>query len=190
MTKLSNIHALHAGIAESGKLLALKGRHEQALVRYREALQLAQSARAPQIFARHYLHCVLESLEHLGAFEAAARLADEAARAAERPQPSPFQRRDRALLLERLGVNQLKAGQIAQARESLKLAHALDASLSLSQQLLGWLNRGLTLNSARITEAQRRHQYFMVRPDTVRADRAVTPSDLSMSSLPREACHG
>ena len=58
-------HRLHLGIAEAGKLLAIKGRHREALHRYREALRLAHSARAPQLFGRHYLQCVLESLEHL-----------------------------------------------------------------------------------------------------------------------------
>lgn len=193
MTRASpaNIHALHAGIAESGKLLALKGRHEQALARYREALRMAQAVRAPQLFARHYLHCILESLEHLGAFEAAARLAAEAARAIEGQQPTPFQCRDRAMLLERQGVNQLKAGQLEPARENLQRARALDATLALSQQLLGWLDRGLTVNRARIAEAQRRHGYFVVRPETVRAGRAITsPPDSSLSPLPQEACHG
>lgn len=55
-----NVHQLHAGVAEGGKLLALKGQHREALVCYREALRMARSVNAPQVFARHYLHCVLD----------------------------------------------------------------------------------------------------------------------------------
>ncbi len=183
------VHKLHAGIAESGKLLALKGQHRQALARYREALRLAQSVRAPQVFARHYLHCVLESLEHLGAYAEVAALAGEAACAAACPDPSPFQRRDRAHLLERQGVNLLKGGKPAQAREVLAEALAMDASLPLARQLLDWSSRGFAINAARITEAQRRHGYFTVRSDTVSSERAIDPPAF-MAMQTREAPHG
>jgi tetratricopeptide (TPR) repeat protein len=182
---IANPHRLHAGIAEAGKLLALKGRHGDALVKYREALRLAQAARAPQIFARHYLHCVLESLELAGAYSQAAALAQEAASAAANPDPSDFQRRDRAHLLERQGVNQLKGGDTAAARATLADALALDAGLPLAATLLGWTARGLTVNPARLAEAQRQHGYFSVRADTVDAALARSPP-----SLAEEAHHG
>lgn len=162
-------HRLHAGIAEIGKLLALKGRHGEALAKYREALRLAHSLRAPQIFPRHYLHCVLESLELSGAHGQAAALAGEAASAAANPAPSDFQRRDRAHLLERQGVNLLKAGDTAAARTTLAEAIALDADLPLARALLDWTARGLSVSPARLADAQRLHRYFSVRADAVDA---------------------
>ncbi len=182
-------HRLHAGVAESGKLLALKGQHKHALSRYREALRLAHSARAPQIFARHYLHCVLESLEHMGAHVEAAALAGEAASATANPDPTPFQRRDRAHLLERCGVNLMKAGDVRAARDVLGEALTLDAALPLSRQLLDWTARGLAVSGDRIAGAQRRHKYFSVRAGAVHPDHAIDPPAI-MTTSPGEALHG
>ncbi|QMW22850.1 peptidylprolyl isomerase [Sandaracinobacteroides saxicola] len=188
---MSDLHQLHVGVAEGGKLLALKGRHKEALARYREALRLAQAARAPQLFARHYLHCVLESLEHMGAHARAVALAREAASAAANPDPSDFQRRDRAHLLERQGVNELKAGEVAAAQATLAGALALDAALPLAAQLLEWTARGLSVSPARLAEAQRRHGYFVVRADSVEAARALDPPARAQQSDPlKEAFHG
>lgn len=182
-----SIHALHAGVAEQGKLLALRGRHAAALERYREALRLAQTARAPQIFARHYLHCVLESLEHMGEHLRAAELAGEAAKATASAASSDFQRRDRAHLLERQGINELKGGNVAAARTTLAAALELDEALPCARALLDWTARGLSVSPARLAEAQRKHGYFTVRPDTVDASRVRDPQpngDLRWQTTP------
>lgn len=184
-----DVHRLHAGVAEAGKLLALKGRHDEALAKYREALRLAHGLRAPQVFARHYLHCVLESLERMGAHDQAAVLAGEAASSAASElgdgTPSDFQRRDRAFLLERQGVNRLKAGDVAGARESLGQALSLDDALLLSRDLLSWTARGLGVTAARLAEAQRAHGYWTVRADTVDGARAC-----ESPALTKEPMHG
>jgi len=177
-----DVHRLHAGVAEAGKGLALKGRHAEALVKYREALRLAHGVRAPQIFARHYLHCVLESLERMGAHDQAATLAGEAASSAASQtgdvELSAFQQRDRACLLERQGVNQLKAGDISAARASLAAALALDEGLPLARRLLDWTERGLSVSPAQLAQAQRTHGYWAVRPETVNSARSREPAVL------------
>lgn len=189
MNARPDVHRLHAGVAEAGKLLALKGRHDQALAKYREALRLAHGVAAPQIFARHYLHCVLESLEHMGAHDQAAILAGEAASAAieelGEAEPSAFQRRDRAFLLERQGVNRLKAGDVAGARLCLAAAVEQDQALPLSRLLLAWTERGLGVTAARLAEAQRAHGYWTVRADTVDRARAC-----ESPALTKEPMHG
>lgn len=167
MSPQASPHSLHSGIAEGGKLLALRGRHREALERYREALRLAQSIGAPQLFARHYLHCVLDSLELMGEHVQAAALAHEAAMAADCVDPTQFQRRDRAHLLEREGINLFKAGDAHGARQTLTAALGLDASLQCARTVLDWSARGLTINAGRLAEAQRRHGYFAVRADVV-----------------------
>lgn len=182
-------HRLHIGIAEAGKLLALKGRHQQALARYREALQLAHGARAPQLFARHYLHCVLESLEHLGDHARAAELAAAAADTASCPDPTPFQKRDRAHLLERQGVNLALAGDIAGARSALADAVALDDGLPLARAILDWTARGLAINPQRLADAQRKHGYWVVRADTVDPARALESPHAHTAPL-METIHG
>jgi len=188
---VADIHRIHLGVAETGKLLALKGRHRDALTRYREALRLAFGARAPQLFARHYLHCVLESLEHLGEHARAAELAGTAAEQAANPDPSPFQRRDRACLLERQGVNRAKAGDVPGARVALAAALALDAALPLSRTLLDWTSRGLAITPARLADAQRRHRYWVVCPETVDAARAMEhPLAAAAAGMTTETAHG
>lgn len=160
-------HRIHMGLAEAGKLLALKGRHRDALAKYRDALRLAHGARAPQIFARHYLHCVLESLEHLGDHARVAELAGAAAAEAACPDPTPFQRRDRAQLLERRGINLALAGDTAAAQAVLAAALAQDNGLALARAVLEWLARGLAIDAHRLAPAQRRHGYWVVRADAV-----------------------
>lgn len=182
-----DVHRLHADVAEAGKLLALKGRHADALAKYREALRLAHGVRAPQIFARHYLHCVLESLERMGAHGQAATLAGEAASSAANETGdvalSVFQQRDRACLLERQGVNLLKAGETSAARASLAAALALDDGLPLARRLLAWTERGLTVGAAQLAQAQRTHGYWAVRPETVNSARSREPAVLTKEPM-------
>ena len=166
-------HQVHIGIAEAGKVLAIKGRHKEALERYRDALRLAQSARAPDVFGRHYLQCVLESLEKLGDNARVVDLATQAADAVAQ-KDTPFHRRDRAALLERAAVARLKlddnfAAQVGFA-EALTLAGP--EGQPLSAMMLDWMKRGLKITPARIADAQRKHGYWAVRADTVDTVRA------------------
>jgi len=183
----ASAHRLHAGIAEAGKLDALRGRHQQALARYREALRLARASQAPQVFGRHYLHCVLESLEHLSQHASVAEMAMAAAAATAEAGDTPFHRRDRAMLLERAAVAQLKAGDRALAAQTLATVLELTgaAAQPLAATLLGWLERGLAVDAVRLAEAQRRHRYWVVRADTVDRSRAI-----DAPLLGRELFHG
>jgi tetratricopeptide (TPR) repeat protein len=182
-------HALHLGIAEAGKVHALARRHTEALERYREAMRMAEAARAPQVFARHYLYCMLDSLEHLGQLDSVAEIAGRAAEATREAGDSPFHRRDRAGLLERLGVIRLKQGDFVAAKAALTESVALaDGGQPLATQLLQWLSRGYAVDANRLGEAQRRHGYWVVRPGAVDPARAIeiTPA----SPKPREATDG
>lgn len=180
-------HRLHLGVAEAGKLLAIKGRHKEALGKYREALQLAHSARAPQLFGRHYLQCVLESLEHLGDHRGVLDLAQGAAEAAANAGDTPFHRRDQAAMLERAGIAQLKSGDKARARESLARAVELSGRKGqpLAALVLDWMQRGFEVSPTRLADAQRSHGYWAVRADTVDPARA-----LEMPAMSREIFHG
>jgi hypothetical protein len=180
-------HRLHVGVAEAGKVHALARRHREALDRYREAMRLAEQARAPQLFARHYLYCMLDSLEHLGATESVVAIATAAAQATAQAGDTPFHLRDRAGLIERAAVGHLKRGEREAAGAGFAQVVALVGAEAqpLSAQLLHWLTRGLAIDATRLAEAQRRHRYWVVRPGTVDAARAIeTPTS------GREALHG
>jgi tetratricopeptide (TPR) repeat protein len=174
-TKAPEAHSLHLNIAEAGKVHALAGRHAEALRHYREAIRLAVAAKAPEIFFRHYSQCVLESLERSGG-DADIIAFCEAAEAhyAKQDADTPLHRKDRGSILERLGLAELRSGDVAAARATLNSAINLAGKgvLPLAEQVHGWLARGLAVSPALLTQAQQRHHYFVVRPGAVDAARA------------------
>jgi tetratricopeptide (TPR) repeat protein len=175
----TDTHAYHLGVAEAGKCCALKGDHAEALRHYREAIKLAVSARAPEVFFRHYSQCVLESLELTGSYQevlAYCEKADQYYQTLE--QDSGTQRqihaRDHGSILERQGLIHAKLGDREAAFASLKNARHIagEKTLALTEQVIGWLQRGLHPDPARLTDAQRKHHYYSVRADQVDARRA------------------
>jgi hypothetical protein len=168
-------HGMHLGIAEAGKVHALANRHAEALRHYREAIRLAVASKAPEIFFRHYSQCVLESLEQSGgdadiiAFCTAAEAHYDGLDA-----DTPLHRKDRGSILERLALAELRRGDAAAARATLETAitTAGKGVLPLAEQVVGWLQRGLSVSPALLVQAQRRHKYFVVRPDAVDPARA------------------
>lgn len=180
--------SLHSGIAEQGKLNALRGNHVEALRHYREAMSMAVRARAPEVVFRHYLECSLESLEHLGAYAELLDYCDKAiAHYALRPPESPVAELDLATIHQRRGVALLKLGQRPAASLALTTAIAgaksCAAQLPLAEQLLRWLKGELTVAKDRLLAEQHRHRYFSVRKDTVKPERAVPlPASLRASA--------
>lgn len=173
---------LHMGIAEQGKLLALEGDHVQALHYYRAAMQMSVQAKDPEVFFRHYLDCVMESLEHMGAFDEVLAYCDKAISLyAESPPPNPVATMDLASIHLRRGVILLKKGDAAGARESLRSAAAtartVGGSLALADTLLRWLDARLHLDPQRVLAEQKRTRYFSVRRETVDPRRAVKLAD-------------
>jgi tetratricopeptide (TPR) repeat protein len=170
--------ALHFRVAEQGKVLALAGQHDEALRHYREALRLAglQSGADVEVRQRHYAWCVLESLERSGAHEAVISFCLRVeAHYAQRPPTSELAQRDLAAHHERHGLALAKLGRLAEARTRLESAVALAGAgrLPLAERVLGWARAGLHVDSRRISLEQDRHDYWIVRPDTVRPDVAV-----------------
>lgn len=173
-------HRLHLGIAEQGKLHALKGEHGMALTCYREAIRMAVSTGAPEVFFRHYMECTLESLERMGSYPEVIAYADRAI--AHYAMITPNSEEQRALIRadlvsihQRRGVALLKSGCVEESRaaleQALSLAREASISLPLSQTLLGWIARGFHVDPHRILMEQEARRYFSVRPDTV--DRAL-----------------
>ncbi|MBM9593564.1 hypothetical protein [Roseitranquillus sediminis] len=171
----ASAHEMHLGIAEAGKAAALAGDHVEALRHYREALRLAVSSRAPEVFFRHYTQCALESLELAGHYGDVIAFCERAeAHYREIGVSNPLQRRDRGSILERKGIALIKRGDPAEGQAALEaaVAEAGTATLPVSETVLGWLRRGLRPDVRRLTELQRRQRYFTVRPGQVDADRA------------------
>lgn len=183
----SNPHEVHLSIAETGKLFALKGQHNEALRHYREALRLAVSSKAPEVFFRHYTQCVLESLELTDAYAELIQFCTDAdAHYLSLNLSSSLHNRDHASVIERLGLVLLKSGKKDAARRTLQRARDLaeDGVLPVTDEVLGWLERGFTVDTARILQSQRRHHYFVVRKDQVDRKRARPFSSVQQRPVP------
>ena len=177
----SKTNNLHFGIAEHGKICALQGDHVNALMHYREAINLSVKNQAPEVVFRHYLECSLESLEHMGAYS---ELIDYCNRAIDHYRCHPPQNLlayfDLASIHQRHGVVLLKQGKCAQATRELEIACEVaksgDVRLTLAETLLRWLKARLAISADRIHAEQVRFGYFSVRKKTVNSMRAVSIS--------------
>lgn len=191
-----SVHELHIGVAEAGKLATLRGDHDEALRHYREAIRVAVSAKAPEVFFRHYTQCTLESLELTGDYAEIIEFCERAdAHYRAIGTATPFQRRDRGSILERLGIVRLKSGDVEAARSAL--AAALDVAgpdtLPIAKTVHGWLSRGLSPDLRRLTDLQKRYNYFSVRDGQVDASRAralISPGNAQSESRASAAGKG
>lgn len=167
--------ALHMGVAEQGKVHALAGEHETALLYYRKAMQMTVEAEDPEVFFRHYLECVVESLEQVEAWDEVLEYCDKAiALYAERTVEDDLHRRDLAHLHQRRGIVLLKAGRRDEAKEALAMASPRDGpSMPLAETLRRWLEMGLQMDVGRVVEEQRRAGYYAVREESVDRRRAI-----------------
>jgi len=187
-------HILHLGLAEQGKLHALAGRYDEALRHYREAIRLAVSSKAPEVFFRHYTECVMEALEAQESYEPVIQFLEEAsAHYASLSADAPIHKRDHAAMLARLGAVLLKAGRLDEARARLTEAveRAGARAVPVAAELSGWLARGYAVDAARVRESQRRHNAFVVRPERVEAslarplpERASSPAGRGGDPIP------
>lgn len=183
---------IHMGIAEQGKLHAVAGDHRMALVYYREAMRLATAKQAPELFFRHYMECMLESLERSGAYNEVLSYCEKAIAHHRGLRPiddeqARFAALDLACIHQRNGVILLKQGRNDDAREAFKrgldVARRASLQLGLAEALYGWLARGFRVEAHRLEQELEARQYYSVRKDTVVAERAIKLPDLHLQSL-------
>jgi len=180
---------LHMGLAEQGKIYALSGNHNMALTYYRQAIYMTVKEKDPEVFFRHYLECVMESLEHTGSYEEVLAYCDKAVEFYEdNPPPNPLAQIDLAHIYLRKGVALMKIGEKEEAMDALQqgmdVAKKVDQPLPLGQTLLRWLKTGMNVDVRRLLEEQKRHEYFSVRTDTVNRKMAVKLPDERIFGAP------
>lgn len=179
------IHEMHFSIAEYGKVMALKGRHDEALRHYREAIRMAVSCKAPEVFFRHYTQCVLESLELTDSYREVMDFCQNAdAHHQSLNSDLQLHKKDRGSVLERWGINALKSGDRDLALEKLRAAIecAGKGILPLAEELLHWLQRGLSVDKSRLLALQKKHKYFVVRPEQVDQAQARSLESIKLPS--------
>lgn len=180
---------LHMGIAEQGKAYALAGNHTLALAYYRHAMHMAVRAKEPEVFFRHYLECIIESLEHMGAYQEVLEYCAKAIQFyAEHPPPNPLALKDLVHVYERQGAVLLKQGEKEQAalafEQAMVLLKGSGGVSPLIQNLLRWIKTGMHIEPRRVLAEQQRARYFSVRRDTVDPERAIKLPDEQLFGPP------
>jgi len=176
---------LHMGIAERGKMYALAGDHTKALQYYRVAMHVTVKAKDPEIFFRHYLECVMESLEHMRAYDEVLAYCDKAIELyTQTPPPNEMATMDLASIHLRRGIILLKKNEREAAKGSFaasrKTAQSVGGDVALAGVLLRWAQAGYSIEPARILAEQKRGGYFVVRKEVVDASRAIELSDADL----------
>tara|TARA_R110001583_G_scaffold16561_17_gene67908 strand:- start:3803 stop:4339 length:537 start_codon:yes stop_codon:yes gene_type:complete len=159
---------LHLGICESGKILHIAGRFDEALEKYRNAMMMSASQRAPQVFARHYVDCILDCLQHAKRFDVAIELLDQAIsnKGGESPVViAPFQFRKLIILC-----------QLGQHQEALILVSELDSTMYADSALYLALKQALVRRQSMperwLDQILNHHKFYTVRKDNVDKKRA------------------
>lgn len=181
-TPARNAHEMHFAVAEYGKVMALQKNHPEALRHYREAIRMAVSIKAPEVFFRHYTQCVLESLELTGAYGDVIEFCENADRHYKQLNITrAVHKKDWASVLERFAINLVKAGQIQNGKEAIRraLECAAEVPMPLAQELNQWLLRGLHVDNTRLLALQKKHHYFVVRPEQVNTAQARSLESLN-----------
>ena len=176
---------LHMGIAERGKSHAVEGNHTKALQYYRVAMRIAVAAKEPEIFFRHYLECVMESLELMGAYDEVLAYCDKAiALYTETPPPNVMATMDLASIHLRRGAILLKQNEREEAKSSLQaareIARSIGGTVALAGVPLRWAQVGYAIEPARVLAEQKRSGYFLIRKDMIDASRAIELSDADL----------
>ena len=159
---------LHLGICESGKLLHIVGRFDDALEKYRNAMVMCASQHAPQVFARHYVDCILDCLQHAKRFDAALELLDQAISNKGNESPvviAPFLFRKLIVLC-----------QLGQHQEAFILVSELDSTMYADSSLYLALKQALVRRQSMperwLDQILNHHKFYTVRKDNVDKKRA------------------
>lgn len=158
----------HDQLAAEAQDQALKGRHDQALAAYQQALRNGRSQKAHAIVLRHYSECALESLEHLERYDKVLSYCDAAiSHYTLNPPCTDLTIRDLAELHQRRAIVLAKLGEqndAAQAAETaIELAQPNGFNVALAGKILSWITAGYHIDRTRLLQEQYRHKYFSVR---------------------------
>ncbi|MEY4926529.1 MAG: hypothetical protein RI894_965 [Bacteroidota bacterium] len=161
-------------------MYSLEGNFKEALRHYREAIRMSHRDADSEIFFQHYSQCVMEALELSGAHDEVIAYCDTfldflAEKLDENSADTSLLTKYYAAVLERQAIQFLLQGEKEDAIDTLKLAQQKvgRGKQPITDDLLNWALRGYTISKKQVTDLQRKHQYFIVRKDTVQPAIAV-----------------
>lgn len=169
---------LHYGVAEKGKVFALQGNHKEALRHYKEALRMCQALPNADLFFQHYSMCAMESLELSESYEEVIAFCDkciEFLESKDELKDNPVFEKYLASIMERQAIQFLFLGEKQEAAAIFKEVQNRmgKTAMPLTNDLLGWTQRGYTISPAQIRDLQKKHKYFSVRKENVNEKIAV-----------------
>lgn len=169
----SNEFYRHLCLAEAGKLAVTKSKYTEGLDYLRAALSLSVRLQAPVIFSRHYVDCIIDTLEQANEYEQALRILEQAIEERElHKNQTPIHQLDHAHNLLRCSILLFKLGLEDEATQALHEAKdsALDNSIPMLDKLVDWRNRGFSIQAHSILDIQKKTNYFLVRRDQLRLE--------------------
>lgn len=170
METQNNKETLHIRIAEKGKMYSLDGNHKEALRHYKEAIKMMQETKDSEIFFQHYSQCVMESLELSGSYDEVISFCERYIDFLDQKNDtSAIIKKHYATILEKQAIQYLHKEEKETSLELLKEAqgHVGNGKQPITDQLLNWLQRGFMISKQQLAALQKKHQYFIVRPDCV-----------------------
>lgn len=169
-------YAMHLRIAEKGKLYALEGKHQQALRHYKEAIKMTENQENGSLFFQHYMQCVMESLELMGAHKEVMSYCEKfLALLDEQNLNEELKLRYKADVLLRWSIQHLLIDEPKEAQSLLMQVQKEigKGGMRFVDELLTWLQRGYNIGQKQLRDAQKKHHYFIVSKEKVRPEIAM-----------------
>ena len=179
MTNVEN-PVLHLGIAEQGKVYQLQGNYKEALRHYRESIKMVQHVQNGEIFFQHYSQCVMEVLELSGSHDELILYCDRFLEFLDNKDPEDEMiKKYKAMILEKQAIQYLYKNELSEAKDLLLQAQALvgRGRHKLTDEMLGWVQRGFTISPKQIQGSQKKNDYFIVRKEQVKPEMAIELPD-------------
>lgn len=160
---------LHYRIAERGKMHALDKNYAEALRHYKEALKLTQKQQDSELFFQHYSQCVMESLELSGAYDQVISFCENYRAFLQEKSQDALVRKHNAFVSERQAIQHILREEPEEAKDLLlKIQKDIGKGRQpITDELLNWLLRGYKIKSDQLRNLQKKHNYFIVRKESV-----------------------
>lgn len=160
---------LHYRIAERGKLHALDKNYKEALRHYKEAMKMSQQEKDSELFFQHYSQCVMETLELSGAHDQVIEFCENYRAFLNEKEQNVLVRKHNAFVSERQAIQHVLREEQEEAKELLQQVQK-DLGRGrqpITDELLGWLQRGYKVSKDQLAQLQKKHNYFIVRKESV-----------------------
>jgi len=180
--------ALHLRIAEQGKIYSLESNYREALRYYQEAMKMLENdtIEGKDVFFQHYSQCIMETLERSGRYEEVLNYCNKYLTFLdEKEETNDWIDILKAHMLEKSAIQYLLMEDKETALAIFKEVKALSAKqkMPITEQLLGWLQRGYTINERQMKELLEKNDYYIVIKDKINPAIAMKLPDLAMSTI-------